>query len=654
MLRVASGVQRRLTSVPAALNDNLTMTSENDDGDGDVDMRDVSGKGAGVEDNNGGGRPTRAAAAAAANLSDQEPQSSGSTKKGPTYSPHVQMLKPKNSVVAADNDAADTSFVSESETNQPSSSGNAHYPSTNGGSSGGQASTPARAASRGGGGDSTVFGTFRSSIPQEVFEKIKERITASREREKQSVAKQILRKEEEKRKLAREQDKEDLEATIRTVRENIRGAKQKRQLIYNQLKQKLNTEEGLKKQLATRDRGREMSNHVIHHSYPNAMSLISQTNPSMRPRLMQSYPPINLPMNAIMQQQQQHQSNPHLDTLAPNQSKRQRSVSPGGQIPGPNSNHSSGSSRLMDSGMSHGRGGGGHLQPPPNKMARPGAQTTPDTHGGPSQSSRMSGIKSPNKGSTPVHGHNNQGSSGGGGSSQQLQQQPVTMAGPFAVAPYGSALGNQVLCLINPNMVGAAANSQPQFINPAFLQKPEHLAALTQQQQQAIMAQQLHAMGQMGQMPPEYIRHAMQQMSENQQRSSMTNEQANVALYRQYQAALQQQQGGGGGMAQPQILLRPGMQMPQDLGGGGSNSQNRSSHGGGSNAPGSGPHSDRDRGGVGGGQNSDHGSQRVGGITSGQPVFGHTLAHPYGMASGGAAVSNRESGGSYPRTGASS
>ena len=67
------------------------------------------------------------------------------------------------------------------------------------------------------------------------------------------------------------------------------------------------------------------------------------------------------------------------------------------------------------------------------------------------------------------------------------------MAGQFTVA---SPYGNQVLCLINPNMVGASPNGQPQFINPAFLQKPEHFAALSQQQQ-ALMAQQIHAMNQM-------------------------------------------------------------------------------------------------------------------------------------------------------------
>lgn len=67
------------------------------------------------------------------------------------------------------------------------------------------------------------------------------------------------------------------------------------------------------------------------------------------------------------------------------------------------------------------------------------------------------------------------------------------MTGPFTVnAPY-SALGNQVLCIV-PNMVGGQQGVSPQLINAAMLQKSDHFSALSPQQQQAIMAQQLHAM----------------------------------------------------------------------------------------------------------------------------------------------------------------
>ena len=63
--------------------------------------------------------------------------------------------------------------------------------------------------------EASVLGTFRSVIPQAVFEKIKDRISASREREKLSMAKQILRKEEEKKRLARDRDAEDLDSKVK-------------------------------------------------------------------------------------------------------------------------------------------------------------------------------------------------------------------------------------------------------------------------------------------------------------------------------------------------------------------------------------------------------------------------------------------------------
>ena len=109
-------------------------------------------------------------------------------------------------------------------------------------------------------------------------------------------------------------------------------------------------------------------------------------------------------------------------------------------------------------------------------------------------------MRSPNKSqtSTPIQQNVNSGGSQQSNVSSQQQQQPQMTMAPFAMAaPYPAAMGNQMVIVV-PNMVGTGAGGQPQLmsINPALLGKgPEHMQALTPQQQQALMAQQLHAMG---------------------------------------------------------------------------------------------------------------------------------------------------------------
>lgn len=99
-------------------------------------------------------------------------------------------------------------------------------------------------------------------------------------------------------------------------------------------------------------------------------------------------------------------------------------------------------------------------------------------------------MRSPNKSQTPVQ-QNVQSQQ----QSNVPQQGQMTMA-PFAMAaPYPAAMGNQVVMVV-PNMAGGGGQPQLMSINPALLGKaPEHMQALTPQQQQALMAQQLHAMG---------------------------------------------------------------------------------------------------------------------------------------------------------------
>ncbi|XP_055329647.1 uncharacterized protein LOC129582216 [Paramacrobiotus metropolitanus] len=459
----------------------------------------------------------------------------------------------------------------------------------------------------GGVGEGGMLGAYRPSISQEVFEKIRERIVASKEREKQSLAKQILRKEEEKKKLARDRDAAaDLESKMAKLRDSIKQEKAKQMKLFTQMKQAKNNEESLKKQQKdAKDRGREMTSSMSmppqHHSYANASMLISQTNPAMRPRLL-NYPPMNVPMGAMV-----HQNNTHLEPHQPHGQKRQRSVSPGveriAQQQQQQQSHAHAQAVLSGSSRQQ--------QPPPSAHDVMRSRA-PSTGGPPPQSvsskiprpSMMPPNESPHSGrsaKSPPKPTSTVSSMNQSGGSVSTPMQVAGLAGSYGnnAAAY-STLGSQVYCLV-PNMLGAAAGGvAPQLM----LQKPENIAALSPQQQ-SIMAQQIHAMNASN---PEYMRALQQALETQQQQQSVRAAGEAAALYRHY--GIQP-----GAVIQQPMLMRAGL--PSNAGGAQLNSPATSAQ-------------------------MPDGSQRVGSIMTGVPVFGPGMAgSPYG---GGAATASSAPG----------
>jgi hypothetical protein len=99
-------IDKRLTTISCSLSKNLAMTSDTNERDGDVEMQETQPRSS--EEN---GRPSlpqtnliRSSAPSTAERSEQDSQGSRKT----SYTPHIQMLKPKNN--AADQDVGDTSF----------------------------------------------------------------------------------------------------------------------------------------------------------------------------------------------------------------------------------------------------------------------------------------------------------------------------------------------------------------------------------------------------------------------------------------------------------------------------------------------------------------------------------------------------------------
>lgn len=68
---------------------------------------------------------------------------------------------------------------------------------------------------------------------------------------------------------------------------------------------------------------------------------------------------------------------------------------------------------------------------------------------------------------------------------------------PYAMSPFAvpTAMSNGQVVMVVPNMLTGQGVPMPgQLLNPALLQKPEPLQALTPQQQQALMAQHLQTL----------------------------------------------------------------------------------------------------------------------------------------------------------------